>query len=112
MMFTEYHSSFLPQAGPDEAAFKKRVTDKADEFYYWRLKNTSAMLAAAAAKAKSNDPVELARALEGMKLDTVLVSAGVVTVKVVATGTTVVKLKTTATADWLPALSFAYAYSW
>jgi branched-chain amino acid transport system substrate-binding protein len=69
---TEYHNNILAQDDPDEAAFHKRFTDKADEFYYWRLKNTFAMLAAAAAKAKSNDPVKLARALEGMKLDTVL----------------------------------------
>ncbi len=69
---TEYHNNVLPQVDPDEAAFHKRFTDKADEFYYWRLKNTFAMLAAAAAKAKSNDPVRLARALEGLKLDTVL----------------------------------------
>jgi branched-chain amino acid transport system substrate-binding protein len=36
------------------------------------LKNTFAMLEAAAKKAKSNDPVKIARALEGMKLDTPL----------------------------------------
>ncbi len=67
---TEYHNNALPQPDPDEVAFKKRYTGTADEFYYWRLKNTFAMLVAAAAKAKSNDPVKLARALEGMKLDT------------------------------------------
>ena len=68
---TEYHNNILPTPDPDEVAFHKRYTDKADEFYYWRLKNTFAMLAAAATKAKSNDPVKIARALEGMKLDTV-----------------------------------------
>ncbi len=69
---TEAHNNILPQVDPDEVAFRKRYTDKADEFYYWRLKNTFAMLVAAAQKAKSNDPVKIARALEGMKLDTVV----------------------------------------
>ena len=69
---TEAHNNILPEPDPDEIAFRKRYTDKADEFYYWRLKNTFALLVAAAAKAKSNDPVKLARALEGMKLDTAL----------------------------------------
>jgi branched-chain amino acid transport system substrate-binding protein len=69
---TEAHNNILPQLDPDEVAFRKRYTDKADEFWYWRLKNTFALLVAAAAKAKSNDPAKLARALEGMTLDTVL----------------------------------------
>ena len=69
---TEAHNNILPQVDPDEVAFRKRYTDKADEFYYWRLKNTFAMLVAAAAKAKSNDPVKIARALEGLKLDSPL----------------------------------------
>ncbi|HEX7605069.1 MAG TPA: branched-chain amino acid ABC transporter substrate-binding protein [Usitatibacter sp.] len=68
---TEYHNNILPTPDPDEVAFHKRYTDKSDEFYYWRLKNTFEMLAAAATKAKSNDPVKIARALEGMKLNTV-----------------------------------------
>jgi branched-chain amino acid transport system substrate-binding protein len=69
---TEYHNNILSPLDPDEIAFHKRYTDKADEFNYWRLKNTFAMLQAAAVKAKSNDPVKIARALEGMKLDTAL----------------------------------------
>ena len=69
---TEHHGNILPERDPDEVAFHQRFTDKADELYYWRLKNTFAMLVAAAAKAKSNDPAKLARALEGMKLDTAL----------------------------------------
>ncbi len=49
-------------------AFHKRFTGKDDEFGYYRLKTTcSTMLAAAATKAKSNDPVKVANALEGMK---------------------------------------------
>ena len=67
---TEMHNNVLPRLDPDEVAFRRRYPDKADEFYYWRLKNTFAMLTAAAAKAKSNDPVKLARALEGLTLDT------------------------------------------
>ena len=69
---TEMHNNVLRELDPDEVAFRKRYTDKADEFYYWRLKNTFALLVAAAAKARSNDPVKLARALEGLKLDTVV----------------------------------------
>jgi len=69
---TEDHKNVMPTLDPDEVAFHKRYTDKSDEFYYWRLKNTFEMLAAAAKKAKSNDPVKIAHALEGMKLNTVL----------------------------------------
>jgi len=69
---TEYHNNVLPALPAEEAAFKKRFTEKADELYYWRLRNMFAMLEAAAKKAGSNDPVKLARALEGMKLDTPL----------------------------------------
>jgi branched-chain amino acid transport system substrate-binding protein len=69
---TEYHNNVLPQMHPDEVAFKKRFPDKSDEFFYWRLRTTFLVLEAAAKKAKSNDPVKLARALEGLKLDTPL----------------------------------------
>ncbi len=69
---TEHHKNVAPELEADEVAFHKRYTDKSDELYYWRLRNTFAMLDAAAKKAKSNDPVKLARALEGMKLDTPL----------------------------------------
>jgi branched-chain amino acid transport system substrate-binding protein len=69
---TEHHKNVLPALDPDEVGFHQRFTDKSDELYYWRLRNTIAMLAAAARKAGSNDPVKLARALEGMKLATPL----------------------------------------
>ena len=69
---TEHHKNVLPTLLPDEIAFHKRFTDKADELYYWRLRNMFALLEAAAKKAGSNDPVKLARALEGMKMDTPL----------------------------------------
>src|SRR5438045_1645811 len=64
---SEYHNNALPELDPDVAAFKKRFTGKDDEFGYYRLKTTFDMIAAAAAKAKSNDPVKLAKALEGIK---------------------------------------------
>jgi branched-chain amino acid transport system substrate-binding protein len=67
---SEYHNNALPELDPDAAAFKKRFTGKDDEFGYYRLNTTFMMFAAAAAKAKSNDPVKVAKALEGMKLMT------------------------------------------
>ena len=67
---SEYHNNALPELDPDVAAFKKRFTGKDDEFGYYRLKTTFDMIAAAASKAKSNDPVKLARALEGIKVNT------------------------------------------
>jgi branched-chain amino acid transport system substrate-binding protein len=69
---TEHHKNVLPSLLPEEVAFEKRFTDKSDELYYWRIRNMFALLQAAAKKAKSNDPVKLAHALEGMKLDTPL----------------------------------------
>jgi len=67
---TSYHSNAMPELDPDVIAFKKRFTDKLDEFNYYRLNTAFMMFAAAAAKTKSNDPVKIARALEGMKLTT------------------------------------------
>jgi branched-chain amino acid transport system substrate-binding protein len=69
---TEHHKNVLPTLLPEETAFEKRFTDKSDELYYWRIRNMFHMLEAAAKKAKSNDPVKIAKALEGMKLDTPL----------------------------------------
>jgi branched-chain amino acid transport system substrate-binding protein len=67
---SEYHNNALPELDPDAAAFKKRFTGKDDEFDYYRLNTTFMMFAAAAAKAKSNDPVKVAKALEGLKMTT------------------------------------------
>src|ERR1700731_629187 len=67
---SEYHNNALPELDPDVAAFKKRFTGKDDEFGYYRLKTTFDMIAAAASKAKSNDPVKLPKALEGIKVTT------------------------------------------
>ncbi len=69
---TEHHKNVLPTLLPEEQEFHKRFTDKSDELYYWRLRNTFHMLEAAAKKAGSNDPVKLARALEGLQMDTPL----------------------------------------
>jgi branched-chain amino acid transport system substrate-binding protein len=67
---TSYHTNVAAELDPDVAAFKKRFTDKLDEFDYYRLNTAFMMFTAAAAKVKSNDPVKIARALEGMKLMT------------------------------------------
>jgi branched-chain amino acid transport system substrate-binding protein len=67
---TSYHSNALPELDPDAAAFRKRYPAKEDEFNYYRLNTAFMMFGAAAAKAKSNDPVKVARALEGMKMNT------------------------------------------
>jgi len=67
---TEYHNNALPELDPDAAAFRKRFTGKDDEFSYYRLNTTFLLFAAAANKARSNDPIKVARALEGMMLMT------------------------------------------
>ena len=67
---SEYHNNALPDLDPDVANFKKRFTGKDDEFGYYRLKTTFDLFAAATAKAKSNDPVKVAKALEGLKITT------------------------------------------
>ena len=54
------------------AAFSKRYPGKENEYAYWRAKTMWDMFAAAAKKAQSNDPVKVARALEGMKMTTSL----------------------------------------
>ncbi len=67
---TEYHNNALPELDPDAAAFRKRFTEKDDEFAYYRLNTAFLLFAAAANKARSNDPIKVAKALEGMKLNT------------------------------------------
>jgi branched-chain amino acid transport system substrate-binding protein len=66
----EYHHNVLPDLEPEAVAFMKRFKD--DEFGYYRLITAFELFAAAAKKSKSNDPVKVARALEGMKLVTSL----------------------------------------
>jgi branched-chain amino acid transport system substrate-binding protein len=67
---SEYHNNALPELDPDAAAFRKRFTEKDDEFSYYRLNTAFLLFAAAANKARSNDPIKVAKALEGMKLNT------------------------------------------
>ena len=67
---SEYHNNALPELDPDAAAFRKRFTGKDDEFGYYRLNTAFLLFAAAANKARSNDPIKVAKALEGMKLNT------------------------------------------
>ena len=69
---TEWHKNALPDADPDQVAYEKRFTGKEDDFSYWRIKTMFEMLALAMKNAKSNDPVKVARALEGMKYKTAL----------------------------------------
>jgi branched-chain amino acid transport system substrate-binding protein len=70
MQVSEYHTNALAEPDPDAIAFRRRFTEKDDEFSYYRLKTAFALFAAAATKAKSNDPVKVARALEGLKINT------------------------------------------
>ena len=65
---TEFHNNVQPQLDPLDVAFHKIYKD--DEFGYYRLFTAFELLAAAAKQAKSNDPVKVARALEGLKLNT------------------------------------------
>jgi branched-chain amino acid transport system substrate-binding protein len=67
---SEYHNNALEQLDPDVVAFKKRFSGKDDEFGYYRLKTTFDLFTAAATKAKSVDPIAVAKALEGLKINT------------------------------------------
>ena len=69
---SEWHKNATPELDATVAAFDKRFPGKENEYAYWRARNMWEMFAAAAKKAQSNDPVKMARALEGMKLQTSL----------------------------------------
>jgi len=69
---SEWHRNAVPELDASVAAFTKRYPGKENEFAYWRAKTMWEMFAAAAKKAGSNDPVKVARALEGMKMPTSL----------------------------------------
>ena len=69
---TEWHKNAAPDLDATVAAFGKRYPGKENEYAYWRAKTMWEMFAAAAKKAQSNDPVKVARALEGMKMPTAL----------------------------------------
>jgi len=69
---TEWHKNATPELDATVAAFAKRYPGKENEYAYWRAKTMWEMFAAAAKKAQSNDPVKIAKALEGMKMPTSL----------------------------------------
>jgi branched-chain amino acid transport system substrate-binding protein len=69
---SEWHRNATPELDASVAAFAKRYPGKENEYAYWRAKTMWEMFAAAAKKAQSNDPVKVARALEGMKMATSL----------------------------------------
>ena len=69
---SEWHRNATPELDASVVAFSKRFPGKENEYSYWRAKTMWEMFAAAAKNAKSNDPVKVARALEGMKMATSL----------------------------------------
>jgi len=69
---SEWHRNATPELDASVAAFAKRYPGKENEYAYWRAKTMWEMFAAAAKKAGSNDPVKIAKALEGMKMSTSL----------------------------------------
>jgi branched-chain amino acid transport system substrate-binding protein len=69
---SEWHKNATPELDASIATFAKRYPGKENEFTYWRAKTMWEMFAGAAKKAGSNDPVKVARALEGMKMPTAL----------------------------------------
>jgi branched-chain amino acid transport system substrate-binding protein len=69
---SEWHRNAAPELDGSVAAFSKRFPGKENEYAYWRAKTMWEMFAAAAKKAQSNDPVKVARALEGLRIPTSL----------------------------------------
>src|SRR5580765_7634939 len=69
---SEWHKNATPELDASVAAFSKRFPGKENEYSYWRAKTMWEMFAAAGKKAQSNDPVKIAKALEGMKMATPL----------------------------------------
>jgi branched-chain amino acid transport system substrate-binding protein len=69
---SEWHKNATPELDSTVAAFVTRYPGKENEYTYWRAKTMWEMFAAAAKKAGSNDPVKVARALEGLKMQTPL----------------------------------------
>lgn len=69
---SEWHKNAQPELDATVAAFDKRFPGAENEYAYWRAKTMWEMVAAAAKKAASNDPVKVARALEGLRMPTSL----------------------------------------
>ncbi|HEY8242990.1 MAG TPA: branched-chain amino acid ABC transporter substrate-binding protein [Casimicrobiaceae bacterium] len=69
---SEWHRNAAPELDATVAAFSKKYPGKENEYAYWRAKTMWEIFAAAAKKAGSNDPAKVARAMEGMKMQTSL----------------------------------------
>src|SRR5690349_21014979 len=69
---SEWHRNAANDLDATVAGFSKKYPGKENEYAYWRAKTMWDMFAAAAKKAQTNDPVKVARALEGMKMSTSL----------------------------------------
>jgi branched-chain amino acid transport system substrate-binding protein len=67
---TEWHKNATTEPDPDTLAYEKRFNGKEDDFSYWRIKTMFEMWVQAMKNAKSNDPVKVAKALEGLKYHT------------------------------------------
>jgi branched-chain amino acid transport system substrate-binding protein len=67
---SEWHNNVTPQLDADAVAYEKRFTQKEDSFSYWRIKTMFEMVTAAMKKAGSNEPLKVAKALEGLKYHT------------------------------------------
>ncbi|HTP98505.1 MAG TPA: branched-chain amino acid ABC transporter substrate-binding protein [Casimicrobiaceae bacterium] len=69
---SEWHRNATPELDASVLAFSARYPGAENEYSYWRAKTMWEMFAAAARKAQSNEPVKVARAMEGMKMPTAL----------------------------------------
>ncbi len=69
---TEWHKNVTVEPDPDMLGYEKRFTGKEDDFSFWRIKTMFEMWVTAMKNAKSNDPVKVAKALEGLKYKTTL----------------------------------------
>jgi branched-chain amino acid transport system substrate-binding protein len=69
---SEWHKNATPELDATVAAFDKRYPGKENEYTYWRAKTMWELFATAAKKAQSNDPIKVAKALEGLKMQTPL----------------------------------------
>jgi branched-chain amino acid transport system substrate-binding protein len=69
---TEWHKNVTVEPDPDMLGYEKRFTGKEDDFSFWRIKTMFEMWVTAMKNAKSNDPVKVAKALEGLKYKTTI----------------------------------------
>lgn len=69
---SEWHKNVTDELDPDVAAYEKRFTGKEDDFGFWRMKLMFELWQEAAKKAGSNDPIKVAKAMEGLKYQSAL----------------------------------------